>query len=534
MRKLERKYIIYILLFYLIIMITVGGISFTIIKRDAYDNYKERTGSLARYAASMLDGDEVRRYSVDAYEDARYDEIKNMLVKIKKSDTSIERLYVVAPVSAHNITYIYDIYTPDEYANEMIRELKHGYESAIDVSVMAGIKRISETGMPYEDMEIVNTSLGGLATSYAAVYDSDNRLSAIVAVGYSMRSMWKNIRVYIVCIVAAAIAIGIILTYVYYKLLIRKHFNEAANIENAVRVYVDEGGNSGTAAALKLLEHQETFSEFSENVAIILRDNREMHDRISVLSTENEHYTHEIGIASRIQDDIMSRMTRAYPESDKFEMCARVDTEKEFVENFYDYYMLDSNHLVVIMGEIRDKGVAAALFILVAKTILNNNIQSGLKINDAFDITNNQLCNGNDSAMFVMTFAGILNISTGRFTYSNAGHCAPIMVDTYHNVRPIENDETYMPLGAWEDTPYDYEEMNFLPGDLLYIYNSYILEAEDRAGNEYGRERLVSILLDNYDEELGTICKRIHEDVDAFAQKGNVAAEYTSIIIRFK
>ncbi len=130
----------------------------------------------------------------------------------------------------------------------------------------------------------------------------------------------------------------------------------------------------------------------------------------------------ELTLASDIQAHMLPCIFPPFPEHDEFDLYATMPPAKKVGGDFYDFYMLDEDHLAVVIADVSGKGVPAALFMVITKTLIKNQAQMGLEVNDVFTVVNQLLCEGNDAGIFVTAWMGILDVTSGKLTYANAGH----------------------------------------------------------------------------------------------------------------
>lgn len=198
----------------------------------------------------------------------------------------------------------------------------------------------------------------------------------------------------------------------------------------------------------------------------------------------------ELKVAHNIQ---MSFLPKSFPPlkgKHRFDIFACLEPAREVGGDFYDYFLLDDDHLFFTVGDVSDKGVPAALYMAVTKTLLKGIAESKMEPSDFLDKVNQELCRDNDSMMFVTLFCGIIDLRTGLFKYSNAGHEPPLIVR--HGGEP---DWLALPdglmLGAIEDSKYRTRETHLRSGDKLVLYTDGVTESPDSGGELYAGSRLM-------------------------------------------
>lgn len=211
---------------------------------------------------------------------------------------------------------------------------------------------------------------------------------------------------------------------------------------------------------------------------------------------EKERISTELDLAATIQTGMIPHIFPAFPERDDLDIYATMEPAKEVGGDFYDFYFVDERHLAVTMADVSGKGIGAALFMVITKTILKNFI-SASRYNDLGEMigrVNDHLRQDNTARMFVTVFVGVLDLATGRFTYVNAGHNPPLVYRKEEKeFRYIDVAQNHV-LGARKGLAYKSQELTLSPKDCLFLYTDGVTEAMDEEGNLYGEERLKKVL----------------------------------------
>ena len=245
---------------------------------------------------------------------------------------------------------------------------------------------------------------------------------------------------------------------------------------------------------------------------------------------ENERIGAELNIAAGIQ---ASMLPGSLPDFSKWQIDIRASMlpAKEVGGDFYDFFLVDSNTLALVIADVSGKGVPAALFMVVAKTLIKNNAQLGKSPQETFEAVNNILCENNEAGMFVTAFMGFLDISSGRFSYVNAGHNLPMLLSG-GSFKPIPAKPGVV-LAGMEDMVYRQEKIILSEGDALYLYTDGVTEAMDTQSNLFSEERLQDILNVNRESDLGELLACIKSEIDAFADGAEQADDITMLAMRY-
>ena len=183
--------------------------------------------------------------------------------------------------------------------------------------------------------------------------------------------------------------------------------------------------------------------------------------------------------------------------------------------DFYDFFMVDKDHLAAVVADVSGKGGPAALFMVIAKTLIKDHAQHGTSPDVVFTEVNRLLCETNDEGMFVTAWMGILELSTGHLAYVNAGHNPPLL-------RRADGKYDYLRtrsglvLAGMEETRYRSCSLELSPGDALFIYTDGVTEATDASGQLYGEARLAAVLNANRDCAPEPLLSAVRADVEAF------------------
>ncbi len=202
----------------------------------------------------------------------------------------------------------------------------------------------------------------------------------------------------------------------------------------------------------------------------------------------------ELMVASKIQENSLPSIFPPFPDRPEIDIYASMTPAKEVGGDFYDFFMIDRDHLAIVIADVSGKGIPAALFMMVAKTLIKNQTMMGtIDPGEIFEKVNDQLCEGNRAEMFVTAFLGILSLSTGTLSYCNAGHEYPALKRT-DGVFEIIRERHFPPLATMEDLAYRSKELLLNPGDILFVYTDGVTEATNSHKELFGLERMLDAL----------------------------------------
>ena len=201
----------------------------------------------------------------------------------------------------------------------------------------------------------------------------------------------------------------------------------------------------------------------------------------------------ELDIARSIQMSMLPKKFPAFPERKEFDVYAEMTPAKEVGGDFYDYFLIDHDHLGFAIGDVSGKGVPAALFMAVCKTVLKTTALKGLPPDKCLQQVNHILHLESVASMFVTVFYGIFDLPSGEVAYCNGGHLPPFKIGKDGIVNTIDTTGN-LTLGVLENAVYNTKTVKLHPGDGLFLYTDGITEAMDANRLEYGEERLMKSL----------------------------------------
>lgn len=216
---------------------------------------------------------------------------------------------------------------------------------------------------------------------------------------------------------------------------------------------------------------------------------------LSKTITEREKAKNELSVAKKIQLSMLPCIFPAFPERKDFDIYAITDPAKEVGGDFYDFFFVDNTHLAIVIADVSGKGIPSALFMVISKILIKNQLQAGKSPEETLEIVNNQLYENNDAGMFVTAFVGIFDLTTGEFIFSNAGHNPPFLYRKGRDsFEAIKMDHGFVLAGV-KDKDYKNYKIHLSEGDVLFMYTDGVTEATNN--NEIFSEDRLKITLNN-------------------------------------
>ncbi|GHS90063.1 hypothetical protein AGMMS49957_14810 [Synergistales bacterium] len=488
--------------------------------------FNSQSKNLAWTVASQVDGDKMAMYVDTMTIDEDYKKMLKLLIDIKNRN-DIMYLYVFL-VRGTKAVYVMDA---DDEA-----PLPLGYNGPMHEETYPYLDHL-ENGVPpflnYEDGE-------WLSSAYAPIFNSRGEVAALVGVDISMDYVMARRKAYMQYFLSImAVAMVIIIT-LSLKLMNRLIVSPIDKLAAAAGAFTARKGKSErydamepyTSAIAALDIHTgDEIESLCAAMQTMSKDIMEYVKNITAITAERERISVELNAASRIQVSMLPRTFPPFPERKEFELHALIKSAKEVGGDFYDFFMLDHDHLAVVVADVSGKGMPAALFMVVSKTVIKEQIIMNDRLDRAFEEANRLLCEGNGEDMFVTAWAGVFEISTGLLTFVNAGHNPPLVRQGNGGFEFVQTAPELV-LAVMPGVVYAQHEITLAPGDALFLYTDGVTEANDALGHLYGNERLKETLDEARDKQPEDLLNSVLSDIERFADGALQADDITMVGLR--
>lgn len=279
-----------------------------------------------------------------------------------------------------------------------------------------------------------------------------------------------------------------------------------------------EGSNSGKLFEMKpIYNTNDEIEILAESFDDLSKKTKQYITEITQITKESERISTELTLATQIQASMLPHDFPPFPNHSEFDLYAVMDPAREVGGDFYDYYLIDDDHLALLVADVSGKGIPAALFMMISKTILQSCAMLGKSPAEVLDKTNQALCTNNLVEMFVTVWIGILEISTGKLLAANAGHEYPVLRRAGGKFE-VFKDKHSLAVGAMDTTVYHEYELDLKKGDKLFIYTDGVPEATDADDNMFGSERMLNALNADPDADPETLLKNVKQAVSDFVK----------------
>lgn len=254
---------------------------------------------------------------------------------------------------------------------------------------------------------------------------------------------------------------------------------------------------------------------------------------IRTVTAEKERIGAELNVATQIQADMLPRIFPAFPERNELDIYATMNPAKEVGGDFYDFFMVDERHLAIVVADVSGKGVPAALFMVIGKTLIKDHTQPDKDLGEVFTEVNDLLCESNSEGLFITAFEGVLDLVNGNFRFVNAGHEIPYICKKDGKFEPYKIRAGFV-LAGMEGMHYKCGEMQLEVGDKIFQYTDGVTEATNANNELYGMDRLTETL-GRYSYLSPTeLLPKIKEDIDGFVGEAPQFDDITMLCLEYK
>ena len=282
------------------------------------------------------------------------------------------------------------------------------------------------------------------------------------------------------------------------------------------------------------VESHDEIGELAQRFNSMQDDLKAYIENIREVTAEKERIGTELEVAKSIQADMLPRSFPPFPEREEIDIYASMSPAKEVGGDFYDFFFADQDHIALVIADVSGKGIPAALFMVVAKTMIKNHVQSSRSLSPSKILSrvNEKLCEGNEMEMFVTVWLAIIDLRTGKGVAANAGHEHPALCradGTYDYVVYRHS----MALGIMDGVPFKEHEFQLYPGDSVFVYTDGATEATNKEYTLFGMDRLKDALNKDPQADPGQILKNVNDSIDAFVGDAPQFDDLTMLAVRY-
>ena len=344
-------------------------------------------------------------------------------------------------------------------------------------------------------------------------------------------SLLKYVVIYLVLMTAVTLVIAF-----FMKRYASRHIVEPIDRISAAATEYIRDKSDGTLDDMTHFSglHLDTDDEL-EHLALVLRDMEVSMagyvDNLTRVTREKERISTELDLAKRIQENMLPRVFPPYPDRHDLDIHASMDPAKEVGGDFYDFFLIDEDHLGLVMADVSGKGIPAALFMMMARIMINYSAKTGIAPSEVLRRVNERICENNEAEMFVTVWLGILDLKTGEVTAANAGHEYPILRGANETFALKKASHGFV-VGGMEGIRYRDYSFTLERGGTLFLYTDGLPEANDAKGRLFGTDRILEVLNRNPDVSAKELLENMTAAVEKYVGETEQFDDLTMMAVR--
>ena len=403
------------------------------------------------------------------------------------------------------------------------------YEEVYPLGVQVTVAESQQNAM----QNATHHASAGNYMDYYSYVDTIDGHTLLIGLTFNIEDMAAEVRNSTISGTVGAVIFQIALSLVCLSVIYYFVLRPLKLVQQNIRLYKENKDSKAVAENLSKIKEKNEIGELSSDVMDMTVEIDHYLDEISTITKERERIGAELELASSIQSSQLPNIFPAFPERNEFDIYATMDPAKAVGGDFYDFFMVDDDHLCLMIADVSGKGIPAALFMMASKIVIGNNAMMGKSPAKILHDTNNSICKHNSEEMFVTVWLGILEISTGRLVSANAGHEYPIVRrkdGLYENLK----DSHGFILGGMEGVRYKETEIILEPGSSWFVYTDGVPEATASDKSMFGNDRLLKALNEEPGADPETTLNNIRKALDDFVQEAEQFDDVTMMSLLYR
>ena len=521
--------IVLLLVLFSAIVLTIG---FNIFTDALLEQYAEGAYLTAKTASTYVNADEMDNYLQSGGEGDEYEQVWDNLDRLCNSSGSTF-IYVIIPDTTDyaHIQFIFStIDHTTKYTKYDFGYLRETTNDEYKQKYRALFEKDSEREIVVRDKGYIETD--SHITLLVPLKDSEGNVKALMCVQRQM-DVLTNMRKKFINRALLAL-VGLILL-----VLLGQSFFLHRTLLRPLKLISDEAtrfSTENTVSETKLrhsIRNEDEIGTLADSIDRMEEEIQAYIENLTKATAEKERIVTELSLATKIQASMLPNTFPAFPDCPEFDIYATMTPAKEVGGDFYDFFLVDSDHLCMVIADVSGKGVPAALFMMASKIILANNAKMGKSPAKILEDTNATICSSNHEEMFVTVWLGILEISTGRLTAANAGHEYPVICKPDGKFELFKDKHGFV-IGGMDGMKYKEYEMQLSPGTKLFVYTDGVPEATDKDNELFGIERMLEALNKDTGASPESVLQNVRTAVDCFVKNAEQFDDLTMLCMEYK
>ena len=512
-----------------LIVSVIGLVSFT----EAFRReYSVSTYHMADTAATLVNGDHLEAY-LAGEETEEYLRTKRYLDGYCRK-MSVSILYVISVDRSDYGSFVSVFNSIDNSVgdtNYTEWELGHRRDTTND-EYRLKYRALYEQRSLYETVYRIK-KLNGVkphVTTIVPVKDSSGEVTGLLCIQRPMRELYTARLPYVRNVAVSTIILAV-LASVFAASFIRRRFLDPIRKVSDEAVRFARENTKGEE--LGIISDFRELADLGSSIDSMETDMLRYMENLTKATAEKERIAADLSLASTIQENSIPNSFPAFPERTDFDIYASMDPAREVGGDFYNFFLIDDDHLFAVIGDVSGKGIPGALFMMVSNILISDRTRMGGTPAEILRFVNQELCAHNKADMFVTVWLGILELSTGKLTAANAGHEYPAIRRANGRYELFKDRHGFV-LGAMEGVKYREYELHLEPGDRVFVYTDGVPEATADDDEMFGTDRMLDALNTEPDAGPERLLKNVRDAVDDFVDGAEQFDDLTMLCLEYR
>ena len=522
--SLSRSLLIGCAVFITLLSLIMGSIGFLTYYNGIVGRYETYLHDILKLAMTEIDGDDLERCIREKSKSEQYERTQDFLNRIKEY-YDIKYIYIVKPMNLDETDNMMDVMAGitraeaeedyDYYSVELGRLTGDYYSPEIVRHYMDACAIPGEVSFYRNKSE----EFGYMYTGMIPVLDSAGEPVAVLAADLSMQEITRVWQRYWMIVGAEILILVTFFLFSMYQWLRKRVIAPLKQLEEVSASFVESSRQTQDPSRIDFkradIHTGDEMEVLSDALNAMFDDTRRYMTNLLCVTAEKEKIGAELNVATQIQADMLPRIFPAFPDRREFDLYALMHPAREVGGDFYDFFLIDEDHLCMVIADVSGKGVPAALFMVIAKTLIKNQAMMGDNPADILGKVNEQLCEGNDAMLFVTVWISILTISTGKGIAANAGHEHPVIRRAGGSYELVVYRHSPA-VAAMEGMRFRQHSFELHPGDRLFVYTDGVPEATNAENELFGNERMLDVLNSQPARKPHALLEAMKREIDVF------------------
>ena len=496
------------------------------------NNFAYEIGQVAR---SFVNGDKIASYLETKEIDDEYKQMQDSIYNLYRNTDILYNyksgIYIFVPdCEKFTCKNIFDVRIV-EATDETRPYYEIGVEDPITFKNPKLVTDIYKTGKRSTSYFIHESKFGYNSCAILPVCNSNGVPTALIVADMPMPTIKETLSRYLLTTIGLTILIVAVFMALFIVVMMRTVTRPTKLIAAEAQAFTES--DIQLSKSLPQITQKDEIGQLAASIYKMEQDIQTYVQNLTAVTAEKERIGAELDVAKNIQSSMLPCIFPPFPERKELDIFASMTPAKEVGGDFYDFFMIDERHIAIVMADVSGKGVPAALFMVIGKTLIKDHTQLHDDLSDVFSEVNNLLCEANSQGLFITAFEGVLDLATGEFKFVNAGHEMPFIYRKGQGYKPEKIRPGFV-LAGMEDMRFKGGVFQIEPGDKIFQYTDGVTEATSADNKLFGMERLEESLNTCWDSTPEETIVKVKADVDAFVGEAPQFDDITMLCLEYK